>query len=198
MSLSIFYTPDGHRRFASEEGISISAAYKAGVAALVDEIIEPTINEYSIDRLDIFCLSNRNLINREAGELDDWLTVGMELLDQVVEHCSTFANIATVGSYLPNNLSLIRSPDAPTVRFFIGNSIEDTEDIRPVDIFIRSGGQMRLSGAPRALLGDDTEICSIPTLHPRIKFREMRAVIDAYHARYIRYSDSNLSRRIKL
>lgn len=196
MNLSIFYTPDGHRRFASEEGISIPASYKAGVAVLVEEIIEPTISEYRIDRLDIFCLSNRNLINREASELGDWLTVGMELLNQVVEHCSTFANIATIGSYLPKNLSVTHSPDAPTVRFFIGNSIEDTEDIRPVDIFIRSGGQMRLSGAPRALLGDDTEICSIPTLHPRIKFRDMCAVIDAYRARYIRYSDRNSSRQL--
>lgn len=196
MSLSIFYTPDGHRRFASEEGISIPEAYKAGIAVLMDEIIEPTINEFSINRLDIFCLSNRNLINREAGELDDWLLVGKDLLDQVVERCSRFANVKTIGNYLQKNINSVRSPEAPTIRFFIGNSIEDTEDIDPVDIFIRSGGQLRLSGAPRALLGDDTEIFSIQTLHPRIKFREMCAVIDAYHSRYIRHSDNNSRRAI--
>ncbi len=196
MSISIFYTPDGHRRFASEEGISISASYIAGIAVLMDEIIEPTINEFCVNRLDIFCLSNRNLIYRESGELDDWLSVGMELLGQVVERCSQFANVKTVGNYLQNNLNVMRSPEAPTVRFFIGNSIEDTVDIEPVDLFIRSGGQLRLSGAPRALLGDDTEICPVQTLHPRIKFREMRTVIDGYHSRYIRYSDGKPSRTV--
>lgn len=194
MSLSIFYTPDGHRRFATEEGISISESYKTGVAVLMEEMIEPIIREYSIDHLHIFCLSNRNLVNRNADELGDWLTVGKELLDDIVGRCLTFANISTVGSYLPQNINITQSPHLPTVRFFIGNSIEDTKDISPVDLFIRSGGQMRLSGAPRALLGDDTEICSISTLHPRIRFPEVRSVIDSYFSRYIRFSDVNPSR----
>ena len=194
MSLSIFYTPDGHRRFATEEGISISDSYKAGVAVLLEEMIQPIIREYSIDHLDIFCLSNRNLINRDADELGDWLTVAKELLQDIVTRCLTFANVSTVGSYLPENINIIQSPYLPTVRFFIGNSTDDTQDITPVDLFIRSGGQMRLSGAPRALLGDDTEIFSISTLHPRIRFPEVQSVINSYFSRYIRFSDVNPNR----
>ena len=196
MSLSIFYTPDGHRRFAEEERISIASSYRTGVNVLVEEIIEPTIGRFSIKRMDIFCLSNRNLFNRDTGELDDWLSVGIEMLNGVVERCSRFANVKTVGNFLDKNISVIHSPESPTVRFFIGNSIEDTEDIEPVDLFIRSGGQLRLSGAPRALLGDDTELCSIPTLHPRIRFDEICKVLDVYGSRYFRHSDNNPSRSV--
>ncbi len=196
MSLSIFYTPDGHRRFAEEERISIASSYRTGVNVLVEEIIEPTIGRFSIKRMDIFCLSNRNLFNRDTGELDDWLSVGIEMLNGVVERCSRFANVKTVGNFLDKNISVIHSPESPTVRFFIGNSIEDTEDIEPVDLFIRSGGQLRLSGAPRALLGDNTELCSIPTLHPRIRFDEICKVLDVYGSRYFRHSDNNPSRSV--
>ena len=196
MSLSIFYTPDGHRRFAEEERISIASSYRTGVNVLVEEIIEPTIGRFSIERMDIFCLSNRNLLNRDTGELDDWLSVGIEMLNGVVERCSRFANVKTVGNFLDKNISVIHSPESPTVRFFIGNSIEDTEDIEPVDLFIRSGGQLRLSGAPRALLGDNTELCSIPTLHPRIRFDEICKVLDVYGSRYFRHSDNNPSRSV--
>lgn len=196
MSLSIFYTPDGHRRFAEEERISIASSYRTGVNVLVEEIIEPTIGRFSIKRMDIFCLSNRNLFNRDTGELDDWLSVGIEMLNGVVERCSRFANVKTVGNFLDKNISVIHSPESPTVRFFIGNSIDDTEDIEPVDLFIRSGGQLRLSGAPRALLGDNTELCSIPTLHPRIRFDEICKVLDVYGSRYFRHSDNNPSRSV--
>lgn len=191
MPLSIFYTPDGHRRYAEEERISIASSYRVGINVLVEEIIQPTIGRFNIERLDIFCLSNRNLLIRDTGELDDWLSVGMDMLHGVVERCSRFANVKTVGSFLEKNISAIHAPESPTVRFFIGNSIEDTEDITPVDLFIRSGGQLRLSGAPRALLGDDTELCSISTLHPRIRFDEICKVLDAYGSRYIRPSDNN-------
>lgn len=195
MSLSIFYTPDGHRRFAESEGISLTSAYKIGVEVLVREIIEPVIREHEIDILDIFCLSNRNLHIREESELTDWLSIGQKMLGEVVETCSHFANVKTVGSYFPENLNVETSLSAPTVRFFIGTSIEDKDGILPVDIFIRSGGELRLSGAPRALLGDDTELYSIPTLHPCIRYEEIHDVICSYKTRYIRNSDSRPSRR---
>ncbi len=195
MALSIFYTPDGHRRFAEEEGISIAASYRRGVHVLVEEIIEPTINMFEIERLDVFCLSNRNLRDRHTGELDDWLSVGLEMLNGVVERCSQFANVKSVGNFLAENIDVLHAPGSPTVRFFVGNAIEDTYDITPVDLFIRSGGQLRLSGAPRALLSDETEMCSVPTLHPRIEFAEIRRVIDAYRARYIRHTDDKAGDR---
>lgn len=191
MALSIFYTPDGHRRFAEEEGISIAASYRTGIHTLIEEIIEPTISCFDVERLDIFCLSSRNLRNRNSGELKEWLSVGLEMLNGVVERCAKFANVKSVGNFLAENIDVVNSPGSPTVRFFIGNSIEDTDDIAPVDLFIRSGGQLRLSGAPRALLGDDTELYSIPTLHPRIEFAEIRRVVDAYRARYVRHTDEN-------
>lgn len=190
MSLSIFYTPDGHRRFAEAEGVSLVSAYRTGVEVLVREFIVPIIDSYDIESIDIFCLSRRNLLIRKENELADWLRVGREMLDEVVETCSSFANIRTVGDFLPKNLRVDRAIDAPTVRFFIGSSIEDTDEIFPVDLFIRSGGGLRLSGAPRALLGDDTEILSIATLHPYVRFNDVREVIHAYESRYLRRTDT--------
>ena len=136
--------------------------------------------------------------NHQLASGADAFLFGLDagLLNGVVERCSRFANVKTVGNFLDKNISVIHSPESPTVRFFIGNSIEDTEDIEPVDLFIRSGGQLRLSGAPRALLGDNTELCSIPTLHPRIRFDEICKVLDVYGSRYFRHSDNNPSRSV--
>lgn len=183
--MKVFYIPDGHRRYADRTGCSLAAAYEVGYAVLVDELIDPLLEQPEVEGIDVFLLSNLNLRRRDNRDLDILCRQGEPLLWALVEHCRGLASVRTVGSYLDRNVHL-PGPGDKLVTLVLGCTTADDVGCGEVDLFLRTGGELRLSGAPRTIIGDYTQFYALDVLHPDLRFADIKAVLDRYHSRYVR------------
>ncbi|MBL9005124.1 MAG: undecaprenyl diphosphate synthase family protein [Myxococcales bacterium] len=183
--MKIFYIPDGHRRYADREGISLAQAYAIGYRVLVQEIIEPLFAIPEITHLDIFLLSSLNLKRRQSDDLDVLLHQGEPMLWALIEHCQSMASVRTLGSYLPKNIQRNTVP-GKYLTLLLGSSSEENPGCEVTDLFLRSGGELRLSGAPHAVLGNYTQLYAIDALHPDLRFADVEACLSRYSGRYMR------------
>ncbi|MBL8214798.1 MAG: undecaprenyl diphosphate synthase family protein [Bryobacterales bacterium] len=183
--MKIFYIPDGHRRYADRSGCSLLDAYWLGYRVLLTELIEPVLALPYVDRLDVFLLSNLNLERRDRGDLDVLLRDGEQMLQQLLERCKGLASIRTQGTYLPKNLE-IPGPAGKQLNLVLGCKTQDDIGCEEVDVFLRTGGEIRLSGAPRSLIGNYTQFYGIEALHPDLKFGQVQACLEHYRNRYMR------------
>jgi undecaprenyl pyrophosphate synthase len=185
--MKLFYIPDGHRRYMDREGCSLSEAYRVGYAVLVDEIIRPLFTTPDVARLDIFLLSSLNLQRRDSEDLRLLLELGEELLPALIAECGRIASVRTLGNYFANNIRIDSVPGRQ-INLILGSRTSDQINCSEVDIFIRSGGELRLSGAPRSIIGDYTQFYRIDKLHPDLRFHDIRRCLDEYQQRYMRES----------
>ena len=183
--MKIFYIPDGHRRYADQVGCSLAAAYRLGYTVLVDELIDPLLAVSEIESVDIFLLSNLNLRRRDDRDMEVLRHEGESLLGKLIEHCRAFASVRTVGSYLDHNVQLAGG-SSKLVTLVLGCTTGDDVGCGEVDVFLRSGGEMRLSGAPRTIIGDYTQLYAIDALHPALRFADVQQILERYHHRYVR------------
>lgn len=183
--MKIFYIPDGHRRYADRVGCSLATAYRRGYRVLVDELIDPLLALSEIEAIDIFLLSNLNLQRRQACDMQVLLEEGGQLLWQLIEHCRPLASVRTVGSYLSHNVQL-EGGSSKRVTLVLGCTTRDDVGCDEVDVFIRSGGELRLSGAPRTIIGDYTQLYAINAMHPDLRFADVQGVLDRHRYRYMR------------
>jgi undecaprenyl pyrophosphate synthase len=183
--MKIFYIPDGHRRYADRQGCSLVESYRLGYQKLVEELIEPALALPYVSQLDVFLLSNLNLQRRDQGELEILLRHGEPMLWELVEHCRPLASIRTLGTYLAKNFDLAGPPDKQ-LNLVLGCTTEDDIGLGEVDVFIRTGGEIRLSGAPRTIIGNYTQFYGIPELHPDLKFEQILGCLNHYRTRYMR------------
>lgn len=187
-ALKLFYIPDGHRRFAEKRGCSLQEAYTEGFRVLADEILDPLFELNEVAAVDVFCLSNLNLRRRLPPELETFLEEGATALERLCNRCKTYASVRTVGSFLQRNIEIQGASDR-LVTFVIGSSIEDDLGCGPVDLFMRSGGELRLSGAPRSIIGSYTQFYSIRKLHPEVRFSDVERCLLEFRERYFRRTD---------
>ncbi len=183
--MKLFYIPDGHRRFAERQGCTLADAYAIGYRVLLDEIIKPLFAEGTVSRLDIFLLSNLNLQRRDHEELRILLENGEKLLLSLIDECRSIAAIKTLGSYYANNLE-IADVTGRQLNLILGSRTGDDIGCDEVDVFLRSGGELRLSGAPRTLIGDYTQFFAIDKLHPDLTFGDIDRCLGDYRSRYMR------------
>jgi undecaprenyl pyrophosphate synthase len=183
--MRMFYIPDGHRRYADKTGCSLVESYRLGYRVLVDELIRPLFNHTEVKDLDIFLLSNLNLDRRESGDLHVLLEEGKELLSALIDDCRDLASVRTVGSYFPQNLH-VKGAAGRMITLVIGCKTADDVGCPEVDIFLRTGGELRMSGAPRSIIGDYTQLYAIDELHPELRFHHVAECLDRYRARYMR------------
>ncbi|TBG85553.1 hypothetical protein ELG69_16310 [Rhizobium leguminosarum] len=187
--LKIFYIPDGHRRFAAKFGLSLEESYRTGIRVLEDEVIPPLLSDARVDELLVFCLSRQNLVRRDEAELQSFIRVGTEMLSELADRCARHWAVSTLGSVLHDNLTLGQTNDK-SLKFLIGSGIDDADQLPEVDLFFRSGGELRLSGAPRCLIGNDTQFYTLEKLHPELVRGDIIALMDKYRARYVRSTDT--------
>jgi undecaprenyl pyrophosphate synthase len=181
----IFYIPDGHRRYAEKTGCSLLEAYRLGYTVLVAEIVEPLFARPDVSSLDVFLLSNLNLERRDRHDLDLLRQEGEPWLWELIEHCREIASVRTVGSYLERNIEL-PSKSRQQLTLVIGCKTGDDVGCGEVDVFLRSGGELRLSGAPRTIIGDYTQFYAIDALHPELRFADVEDCLERYQSRYMR------------
>lgn len=186
--MDIFYIPDGHRRYAVANGLSMQEAYTIGNRVLIDEVLIPLLSREDVLNVSVLCLSRVNLRRRAEHELNSFLSVSGRMLDDVISRCSSYACIRTVGQYLESNLN-VQTGSSKLLTLLIGTATEDSFDATPVDLFMRSGGELRLSGAPRAVLGSDTQLYAVQKLHPEIERADITSVLARYISRYVRHTD---------
>jgi len=182
--MKMFYIPDGHRRYADQTGCTLVESYRIGYRVLLEELIRPAFAD-GVERLDIFLLSNLNLRRRDKAELELLLNVGEPLLWKLIEECRGIASIRTMGSYLERNLDLPSAPDRQ-LNLVLGCTTADDIGCTEVDVFIRTGGEIRLSGAPRTIIGDYTQFYGIPALHPQLRYADIACCLEHYRTRYMR------------
>jgi len=183
--MKVFYIPDGHRRFADQTDMDLVKSYELGFEVLVDEIIEPIFKYEPVDTLGIFLLSQLNLKRRHPDELNQLLSVGEQLLEKLVDRCSALASIKSHGTFLNENIETSHGSQKQ-LHLFIGSGIDDHSPIGEVDVFFRSGGEMRLSGAPRALIGSYTQLYVLDKLHPALTYTDINHILEQYQIRYMR------------
>ena len=183
--MKIFYIPDGHRRYADRTGCTLLESYLLGYKVLVEELIEPVLALRFVDQLDVFLLSNLNLERRNRHDLQLLLEHGEVMLAQLVERCVRLASVRTLGNYLRDNLDLPGKP-GKNLNLVLGCKTQDDIGCGEVDVFIRTGGEIRLSGAPRSIIGNYTQFYGIDVLHPELKFEHIRRCLDDYRNRYMR------------
>jgi undecaprenyl pyrophosphate synthase len=187
--MKIFYIPDGHRRYADKVRCSLAEAYHLGYKILLDEIIRPLFATGHVTGLDIFLLSNLNLKRRDREELRVLLEEGQDLLASLIRDCSKLASVRTVGTYMPRNLDLQTVPQRQ-ITLVLGCTTSDDVGCGEVDLFLRTGGEMRMSGAPRSVIGDYTQLYALDELHPELRFGHVDRCLDRYHHRYMRERNS--------
>lgn len=183
--MKLFYIPDGHRRFAAREGCTLTAAYEIGYRVLLDEIIKPLFARRMVSRLDIFLLSNLNLQRRDREELRVLLETGEKLLLHLIDECRPIASIRTLGNYFAENIHIDEATGGE-LNLILGCRTGDDIGCEEVDLFLRSGGELRLSGAPRTLIGDYTQLYAMDKLHPDLAFDDIHRCLDEYRSRYMR------------
>jgi undecaprenyl pyrophosphate synthase len=154
---------------------------------LVEELIEPAFAD-GVERLDIFLLSNLNLQRREREELDLLLQVGEPMLWELVERCKSLTSIRTMGSYLKTNIELKTVPQRQ-LNLVLGCTTADDIGCSEVDVFIRTGGEIRLSGAPRTIIGDYTQLYGIAALHPELRNSDIAKCLEHYRSHRMRETE---------
>lgn len=187
--MRIFYIPDGHRRYAEAAGCTLVEAYERGYDVLLDEIIVPLFTTEGVENLDIFLLSSLNLRRRDVGELDALIQYGTPMLHRLIEASVPFASVRTVGTYLPKNIEA-RGGSDHALTLVLGSTVDDDIGCPEADLFIRSGGEIRLSGAPRTIVGNYTQFYGLPQLHPELRFADIRQCVSSYRQRYMRRTDA--------
>jgi undecaprenyl pyrophosphate synthase len=182
--MKVFYIPDGHRRYADKSGCSLSDAYWKGYEVLINEVIEPLLRA-DVTHLDVFLLSNLNLTRRDPEELNILLRDGDMLLSRLIDHSRSFASVRTLGNYLPHNVDIRTVPDR-VLTLILGCTTGDEIGCSEVDVFLRSGGEIRLSGAPRSIIGNYTQFYGIDKLHPDLLNRDIETCLSHFRSRYMR------------
>jgi hypothetical protein len=152
---------------------------------LVEEIIEPLFSRPDVESLDVFLLSNLNLERRDRHDLDLLRREGEPWLWELVDHSRRFASVRTVGSYLEQNVEL-GNDSPPLLTLVLGCRTADDVGCGEVDLFLRSGGELRLSGAPRTVIGDYTQLYAIDALHPELRYADVEECLERYGSRYMR------------
>lgn len=179
----VFYIPDGHRRFAKAEGISLSQAYHMGYRVLIDEVIEPMFSTFEVGYLGVFLLSGLNLRRRNDFELNE-LLANLEVLIPLLQHeLRHRCRVRVIDRR--QAAQIFPCHEAPLLDLFLASETEDPLPVGPMDLFFRTGGGLRLSGAPRALLGPYTELFSVEKLHPQLKCNDIDEIFNRYRTRYM-------------
>jgi len=183
--MRVFYIPDGHRRYADKVGCSLAEAYRIGYRVLIEELIEPLFARPDVLSLDIFLLSNLNLRRRQADDLETLLREGEPLLKELIDHAQQIASVRTVGSYLSHNI-YCKTASSRLLTLVLGCSTDDDVGCGEVDVFLRTGGELRLSGAPRTIIGNYTQLYAIEALHPELRYAQVEQCVNQYQRRYMR------------
>ncbi len=187
--MRLFYIPDGHRRYAEAAGCSLVKAYEIGYDVLLHEVIVPLFDE-GVEYVDIFLLSSLNLRRRETSELDALIEHGTPMLHRLIDECRPLASIRTVGTFLPKNIEIPNPSTDRELTLVVGSVVDDDIGCQEADLFVRSGGEIRLSGAPRTIVGNYTQFYGLPQLHPELTFADVKQCLDSYRQRYMRRTDA--------
>ena len=182
--MHIFYIPDGHRRYAKREKLSLEQVYEQGYRVLRDEVVGPLCKDPSISRIGVFLLSKLNLQKRSKDDLSTLLKAVERLTPRLCQDLKQLCVIRVVGGYYPCQATDAIAPTTgPIVELYIGSDTDDAVE-GPTDLLVRSGGTLRLSGAPRALIGPYTEFQSLAKLHPEVRACDIRAIVSEFVQRY--------------
>lgn len=182
--MNVFYIPDGHRRFSTRENIPLKKSYEIGYRVLIDEVIHPLITDIKANSVGIFLLSSLNITRRNKEDLHELLNAIDKFVPLLKNETSNFCSIRIFGHRYPNESRIVES-NLPTLYLFIESEADDFSPLGQVDLFIRSGGAMRLSGAPRELIGPYTEMMTIDKLHPDLSRDDILTTAYRYNARYM-------------
>jgi len=164
---------------------SLVESYRKGYEVLVTELIDPLFDIAAVTGLDIFLISSLNMDRRTSYDLDVLRSHGEPMLHELIDRYTGRIAIRTVGTYLEKNIELPADSDK-LLTLVLGSRTGEDIGCPEVDVFLRTGGELRLSGAPRTIIGDYTQLYAIPTLHPDLRFSEVKDVLDNYRRRYMR------------
>jgi len=204
--------PDGIRRWAVQNSVSVEAAYDAVAAALIR--ISDTVFAHDIVHFSVYVLSKNNL-RRQADELDATLRSHIRIFRDVLPLLAHRwnARVRHVGdpTILPADYAdalqqvcetKLMKPPSRIIYICAGYSLDwelserlcasekrDKSDcVLPadVDLLLRTGGEMRLSGFLPLQL-QYAELFFVDKLFPDLESEDVESVIRAYGRRERRF-----------
>lgn len=182
--MKVFYIPDGHRRYAEREGMSLTSAYEIGYRVLIDEIIYPLVTDVEATDIGVFLLSSLNIKRRAKPDLTELLDTLDRLIPRLRKEVEGLCSVCVFGRRGKYEMGG-RAYFLPTLSLFVESDTDDPSPMGEVNLFIRSGGAMRLSGAPRSLIGPYTEMLPLESLHPDLRRSQILAAVMKYQQRYM-------------
>lgn len=205
----VLYILDGHRRFASREGVHPVEAYKQTVDILGDEII-PFFCSEEIPLVSLYLLAKYNF-ERPSEELDGIFKAADYAVDVFLNNRNVNYNICGDLSNFPyelsKGLSMVgeqKNSSRTTVNLMIGYSGEvdrayaikqcllekidlGEKDLlgfsmlgrKPIDVIIRTGGVVRLSDGPTIGISQ-SRMYAIDKYAPETTAEDLASVLDDF------------------
>lgn len=194
--------PDGNRRFAEQNEIDCESVYLGGAKKAVDLIIQCSRNA-TVSHLALYPLASKNFEERDCVNLNSVFSA----MDAFANKLTPFAenlNIKYRGSLkrLPNTtqlcyerllhkssitkceamtLELLIDYDGAQELFTLTSEQMQFQMDHPYEIIIRTGGALRLSGAP-PLECYGADMFSLPIMFPQLNYDDIVTTIIAYRA----------------
>jgi len=183
--MHVLYIPDGNRRYAKQNKLSLEEAYVEGgrsISKVIKSLIKEKVNEISI-----FILAEHNL-KRNLEEIlaiakgarkviENYFISDKELMKIKYEVLSTIDS--EVKLPFLELVKLTENNSAKKVNFLVGYSGEHAEkQINPVDVAIRAGQIIRLSDT--FPIHKNTAFYSTGKLNPEVTEKEISKIFENY------------------
>lgn len=188
---------DGNRRWAAARGVGLNAAYRMVPRGIVTCL--ESARSLGVRSVSFFALSPNNLKRsqeetRILTDLDSWLW-SKELIDYLDDDDIGVEVIGEPSSQIPNQFPGWLREDSPARRIGVriavnysasSGTVDRTADIPPVDLFVRTAGEERLSDF---LLVESAfaELVFTDTLWPDFTGLHLASAINAYQTRERRF-----------
>jgi undecaprenyl pyrophosphate synthase len=183
--MHFFYIPDGHRRYSEQNSLSLRQGYERGYLVLRDEVLFPLCENPNISRVGVFLLSKLNLQKRTSEDLAALLMAVQEFVPRLCQDLERRCLIRVFGNHsVKQSINRTETSTGIIVDLYVGSDTDDPVLDGPADLLARSGGTLRLSGAPRALIGPYTEFFGLQKFHPDVKACDIEQIVSAFVQRY--------------
>ncbi len=193
--------PDGHRRWARREGVSIAEAYERGYSRLMDVV--DWLQEEGVEYVSVYALSRENCVRRSSLELEVLKRISLRAFERMLGDPRVAGGEARV--VVLGDPGLVGADVAEAARRVVeasrwgerytlavlycyshvveeerarrGYSHVSTLILPPLDLVIRTGGYSRLSGF-LPLLASYAELYVTGTLWPDFTRRDLEEALE--------------------
>lgn len=192
--------PDGHRRYAEQNSISYEAAYIQGAERAAD-LTERCLLNATVSHLSFYPLAAKNFEERNHANLESVFSAmnffanrlysfaeelvikyrgSLQRLPHATQRCyEKLLKRSSSSKHGTMILELLIDYDGVQELFTLTPEQMQWQIAHPYEVIIRTGGALRLSGAP-PLECHGADMFSLPVMFPQLQYEDIVTTIAAY------------------